>query len=104
MAQQYQPHITIIPQDGQVNNGNVYQQQNQNFKNNPRTPSGAWVIPGTNYHASNRDPQTGYNYPSNPNRNIIEYSGGKKMKKSKKSRKSKKTKKSKKTRKTNRRH
>jgi hypothetical protein len=104
MAQQYQPPINIIPQDGQVNNGNVYQQQNQKFNNNPRTPSGAWVIPGTNYHAPNRNPQTGYNYPSNPNRNIIENSGGKKMKKSKKSRKSKKTKKSKKTRKTNRRH
>jgi hypothetical protein len=93
MAQQYQPPMNIIPQDGQVNNGSVYQQQNQHFNNNPRTPSGAWVIPGTNYHAPNRNPQTGYNYPSNPNRNIIGNSGGKKMKKSRKTRKTKNMKK-----------
>ena len=83
--------------------------QNNAYRENPQTPSGAWVIPATNLPPQNKNPQTGNPYPRYDNVNVIkeeeeepENMGGKRRKhKSKKSKKSKKIRKSKKVKKSN---
>ena len=78
--------------------------QNNAYRENKQTATGSWIIPATNLHAPNKNPQTGYEYPGYNNVNVIERGGKRRKHKSKKSKKIRKSKKVKKSNNTKRNH